>query len=142
LFGIVGQALEDAATMRLSSLQLALRPLPAGPDEQVLLTGLETQNDLFRLAVMAGRTELVATMEGTVQSANSFRAARDEVLAFIDTLRQNESIQVTPLIMPIDIRADTAVATVVDDSTVTERFQLEIVMRLFTDDDEGEEGQP
>jgi hypothetical protein len=142
LFGIVGQALEDAATMRLSSLYLELRALPAGPDEQVLLTGLESQTDLFRLAVMAGRTELVATLEGTVQSAHSFRAARDEVLAFIDTLRQNESIQVTPLIMPIDIRADTAVATVVDDSTVTERFQLEIVMRLFADDDEGVEGQP
>jgi hypothetical protein len=142
LLGVVGEAMENAPTMRLSALNFELRTLPLSAEEQPLLTGLESPNDLFRLAVMSGRTELVVRLEGTVQSANSFRAARDEVLAFIATLEQRPGITVNSLVMPIDIRADTAVQTLVDDSEVTESFALEVVQQLRTALDDVEELQP
>jgi len=142
LLSIVGQAMSDAPTMRLSRLDFEMRPLPLSPEEQPFLTGLETMNDLFRIAVMAGKTERVVTLEGTVESANSFRAARDEILGFIAALEQHETIKVNPLVMPIDIRADTAVQTLVDDSAVSESFMLEVVQQLSSATPAAGESQP
>ncbi len=100
-------------------------------EEEIALGIVEPENaeERFRARLLQGQTTLIVTITGEVHGASSFREARQEVLQFIDLLEQHPQLKVVPVVMPIDVRADTAVTTTVDDGSVTEDFTLQIQYR-------------
>jgi hypothetical protein len=77
--------------------------------------------------LLAGRTELKATVSGTVSGAEDFRAAREDMLNFISQLETTHGYRVNQLQMPIEVRSDIAFSTLVGDEAVSANFQLEII---------------
>ncbi len=82
--------------------------------------------EIFQKAVVTGRTEMVVTVAGVVESNESHREAREQVLAFSGALDKFEDIGVTPGILPMEASPDTAVTTSLDGKTVRETFVLEL----------------
>lgn len=123
----LGNGLLQYPDLQLRTFEWGLQGLP--PTEAEIATGLiEPDNDVerFQSRLARGSTELVATVAGEVSGAQSFREAREEVLALIAILEARPGLQVNALEMPIDVRADSAVSTTVGDGSVTEEFILEI----------------
>jgi len=123
----LGNGLLQYPNLQLRTFEWELQGLEP-TEEEVALGLIEPENEVerFQDRVVRGRTELVVTVSGEVRGAQSFREAREEVLSLIANLEERPGLVVNALEMPIDVRADSAVATTVGDDSVTEEFIVEI----------------
>jgi len=124
----IGSELMSIPRIRLGEIVWELLPLPITPEEQLVLPVFEdTAGAPLRRALLAGKTELKATVSGSVSGAADFRTARDDMLLFISQLETSHGYRVNQLEMPIEVRSDIAVSTLVGDEEVSASFRLEII---------------
>lgn len=86
----------------------------------------EQEAELFQKAVVAGKTELVITLNGRVRSQNGRREAREKVLALISAIEDNPKYTITPIMIPVNPGTNIPINTKIDDAALVEEFQLEI----------------
>jgi len=124
----IGSVLLTIPRIKLSEIEWELLPLPPTPEELAALSGF-TESTLTPLqtAVLAGKTELKATVSGSVLGAEDFRTAREDMLSFISQLETPHGYRINQLEMPVEVRADIAVSTLVGDDEVSARFLLEVI---------------
>jgi len=124
----IGLVLLSIPRIGLSEIEWELLPIPLTPEEQLALPLLEdTPGAPLRLALLSGRTELKATVSGSVLGAEDFRTAREDMLSFISQLETTYGYRINQLEMPIEVRSDIAVTTLVGDEEVSARFRLEVI---------------
>ena len=126
----IGSVLLTIPRIKLSEIEWELLPLPPTPEELAAFGGFtESTLSPLQTAVLAGRTELKATVSGSVLGAEDFRTAREDMLSFISQLETSHGYRINQLEMPIEVRADIAVTTLVGDDEVSARFLLEVIKR-------------
>jgi len=132
---LIGNALLDYPTLQLETFDWELE-VQELTEEEIAMGMIDPEDDTERFyqRILAGRTTLVTTITGQVQGVSSFRDARDNVLSFIETLERTPGIRVNALQMPIDVRAESAVATVVNDAVVNEAFSLQILQERIVEE--------
>ena len=132
---LIGNALLDYPTLQLETFDWELE-VQELTEEEIAMGMIDPEDDTERFyqRILAGRTMLVTTITGQVQGVSSFRDARDNVLSFIETLERTPGIRVNALQMPIDVRAESAVATVVNDAVVNEAFSLQILQERIVEE--------
>lgn len=129
----VGQALTRVPSLELVAIDWELQPRPLTEEELLSVTvDLDNPGAPLRDALLAGRTQLLTTVVGNVRGAPDFRSARSDVLSFIEALEEKDGVRINQLEMPVDIRTDEGLATVINDETVNEAFLIEIVKSLET----------
>lgn len=124
----IGSVLLTIPRIKLGEIEWELLPLPLTPEEEQALPVFEETADApLRRALLAGRTELKATVSGRVSGAADFRTAREDMLLFISQLETTHGYRINQLEMPIEVRSDIAVSTLVGDEEVDAGFRLEII---------------
>jgi hypothetical protein len=124
----IGSVLLTIPRIKLSEIEWELLPMPLTPEEEQALPVFEdTAAAPLRRALLAGRTELKATVSGRVSGAADFRTAREDMLLFISQLETTHVYRINQLEMPIEVRSDIAVSTLVGDEEVDAGFRLEII---------------
>lgn len=130
----IAAALEASPGLELTDIdwQLAKAVFDTTPDEYgniptppSTLPDLTLDNELTG-AILQELTQLHVIIDGEAYSPQSFREAQDQVLRFIRALENVEGVTIAARQLPIDIRTDVSVSTVINDSEVRAPFKLEL----------------
>lgn len=131
---LVSAALARSPGLELTDIQWQLREAPFVPTVDALgyetpppepLPGLGSENALTGV-LLQQRSRIELVIEGETYSPSSYRDAQEQVLAFAEALADSPRVEVQMRQMPIEIRTDTEVRTVINDSEVRSRFVLEV----------------
>ena len=130
MLAVISEALIAAPELQMASIEWALEGNQNDTAQQNFGFGESiTDAQALQQVIIAGNADLVTTVRGFVQSEGSFREATALVNLFADTIAQDQSLQVTPLLMPMDASPDINVTTLIDGSGVRGSFALEIRKR-------------
>lgn len=131
----IGSVLMNLPRLQLRDIEWELLPIPPTQEELLTLPALtDSPGAPLRFALLSGRTELMATVSGSISGAEDFRTAREDMLTLISQLETSHGYRINQLEMPIEVRSDLAVSTLVGDEDVSETFRLEIIQGAKQDE--------
>ena len=136
---LISRALTLSPELRVTALNWALAPREINPDDPgagAMGGGMggsfgappipQANGQEIQQASIAGMTQVNITIEGIAYSPQSYRAAQDQVMLFMNTLDQAQGVRVISSKMPTDVRVDSNVSTLVDNNELRAPFTLEL----------------
>ena len=137
-FNMVAEALTKTSGLKLLNLQWSLEAIPFvggkdanGKDKKppLPLSG-STSSTQFTSDVLRQNTRIKLVIAGESFSPDSFRAAQDQVVKLVDTLKEIPGVNVFATKMPTDVRTDVDLSITVDDREIRAPFTLEVTMTV------------
>lgn len=104
LLGLISRALESAPTIRLNQIKWQVSDKPA--DEASLSQPSPAGGNASaapNIKIDKESAYQIAILDGEITPFSDYRSALDSVNLFVGTLKKTSSLQVTPLVMPINI---------------------------------------
>jgi len=101
LLGLISQALETSPSVKLNQIKWLVSEQPnqgTSPNQQTDANG-GTPGMLLGI----GKPYQIVVFDGEIVPFTDYRSTLDSLALFVDKLRKQPSLQVTPLTMPIDI---------------------------------------
>tara|TARA_R110002167_G_scaffold30424_6_gene100594 strand:+ start:26709 stop:28286 length:1578 start_codon:yes stop_codon:yes gene_type:complete len=127
IMSLIGQGLAASPDLKLSEVFWSLDVITSTDTDTGFGTApVVSESQRVQQALVEGRSQLVVTVRGLVQSEASFRDATAQVIAFVDALKINKGYEITPLSLPINVSSNINVATTVDGSAARGEFAIEI----------------
>lgn len=131
---LIAAALTTSPGLELTGIEWHLRETPFVPGVDAMgydiqaperLPGLDSENALTGV-LLQQRSRVELSIQGETYSPTSYRDAQEQVLAFADALAANPGVEVRTRQMPIEVRADANVSTLINDSEVRSAFILDV----------------
>jgi hypothetical protein len=82
-------------------------------------------------ALLVERTQIKLSLSGEAYSPSSFRSAQEQVQALIANIQAQPGITIVATQLPVDVRTDVKVSTIVNDSEVRQPFSIELVQDVL-----------
>jgi hypothetical protein len=131
---LVATALARSPGLELTSIEWHLREDPdaAKPDagrnqtRRTQARATPTAGDPLATVLLEQRSRVELVIEGETYSPSSYRDAQEQVLDFAEALAATEGVKVQMRQMPIEVRSDAQVSTLINDSEVRSRFILDV----------------
>lgn len=131
---LVAAALARSPGLELTNIEWHLREDPEAAKPDVRSNqGRRTQtratpggDNALAGVLLEQRSRVELVIEGETYSPSSYRDAQEQVLDFADALAATEGVKVQMRQMPIEVRSDAQVSTLINDSEVRSRFVLDV----------------
>lgn len=127
ILALISEGFVASPDLRLTDISWRFEDNSASSDEEDY-GGLPLDETLQVVprAIVKGRTQLIASVAGIVESDRSFRHATEQVVILVDALRSISGYEVNAINLPINVGLDANVATTVDGGVASGEFLIEI----------------
>jgi hypothetical protein len=85
------------------------------------------------LGMLAGKAQVIATLEGSVSPNGGYLAAHQSITRFTAALEQNQGLAVTPLAMPTETSPDGSIKAVLDGEAFKADFSLQLTYQVTSE---------
>lgn len=134
---LISRSLTIAPELQITKIDWELEEKPAQANNNSGLSSMSgfgapspraNAGQEIQQASLNDNTQIHITILGLVYSPQSYRAAQDQVMSFMNALNEAPGITVTSSQMPVDVRVDTNVSTLVDNNELRSPFTLEMTL--------------
>jgi len=85
------------------------------------------------LGMLAGKAQVIATLEGNVSPNGGYLAAHQSITRFIAALEQNQGLAVTPLFMPTETSPDGSIKATLNGEEFKADFSLQLTYQVTSE---------
>jgi hypothetical protein len=126
LTGVAGSTEENGAEgMGDGQLPVVEQPEGEGGEQQG-----KTAVPALLLGMLAGKAQVITTLEGSVFPNGGFLAAHQSITRFITTLELNQGLTVTPMAMPTEISPDGSIKATLNGEAFKADFSLQLTSEV------------
>ncbi len=126
LTGIAGTTEENGVEGMGAGGQLPVVEQPAGEGGEMGKTVVPA----LLLGMLAGKAQVMATLEGSVFPNGGYLAAHQSITRFIAALEMNQGLTVTPLVMPTEISPGGSIKATLDGEAFKADFSLQLTSQV------------